>query len=252
MFGTCLTCGLRADLEAHHVAGRHNHQTLTIPVCLDCHRILSSWQRSAGIELDAAATRMELDATRALVVGAMHLIRLFAQRHASQSWTPASLAIHGGRAVSKLLDALGPVDRVGRWLPDPTAPPVEATPVSWPAATEADRVAEMAHLTSALSTILGAVPPMTLDSLADIARDPTRWMHRVDQATQEPVFAATLCDLISQYLQLSEAMMARLLSLDDVTGIDESLVRQADAWLLAMGMLLDHAWSLVADPGVAR
>ena len=74
MEGVCLTCGLYTSLEAHHIAGRHNHATLTVPVCSDCHRVLSHWQLATGIELHHDADLSELDATRALLVGALHLL----------------------------------------------------------------------------------------------------------------------------------------------------------------------------------
>src|SRR5450756_1676217 len=107
----CLTCGQFAELEAHHVAGRHNHRALTVALCPECHRVLSAWQLASGVELAAAAERTELDATRALVVGVMQLLQLFAQRHAECSWLPAGLWTHSGRAASRMLDGCGPADR---------------------------------------------------------------------------------------------------------------------------------------------
>ena len=99
----CLNCGPSTDIDAHHIAGRRNHP-LTVDVCVGCHRILSIWQRAAGIELRDAVEGTEMDATRALLVGAMHLVQLFAQRHAESAWFPNWLAIHttrsgDGRAV---------------------------------------------------------------------------------------------------------------------------------------------------------
>ena len=50
MLGICLTCGYDAnDVEGHHVAGLVNYPTLTVPVCGDCHRVLTAWQRASGI-----------------------------------------------------------------------------------------------------------------------------------------------------------------------------------------------------------
>jgi hypothetical protein len=168
----CLTCGQFAELEAHHVAGRHNHRALTVALCPDCHRVLSGWQLASGVELDVAAERTELDATRALVVGAMQLLQLFAQRHAECSWLPAELLTHSGRAASRMLDGCGPADRPGRWLPDPTVPPCEATPVGWPKAAELARTSQFAHLVLALAQILGEPPPIPAEQLTDIAADP--------------------------------------------------------------------------------
>lgn len=49
----CLGCGMYGPVELHHVAGRHNIPELVVPVCSPCHRILTSWQYSAGLELHA-------------------------------------------------------------------------------------------------------------------------------------------------------------------------------------------------------
>src|SRR4051812_6647384 len=99
MTGPCLTCGLHVHLHAHHVAGRHNHATLTVAVCADCHRILTSWQLASGVELDANAPRTDLDAQRALLVGVAQLIQLYAQRHPEHSAISSPLAIHTVRAA---------------------------------------------------------------------------------------------------------------------------------------------------------
>lgn len=42
--GRCTTCGVHAPIERHHAAGR-KHWAVTIPVCLNCHAILSHYQR---------------------------------------------------------------------------------------------------------------------------------------------------------------------------------------------------------------
>jgi len=245
----CLTCGLLGDLEAHHVAGRHNHATLTVAVCLDCHSILSTWQRSAGIELDAAAHHGELDATRALVVGAVHLVLLYAQRHANESWFPASLAVLSARAMSKMLDAMGPTDRVGRWLPDPTVPPTEATPVQWPTRTDTDRIVEMAHLARALSGILGEVAPLPIATLIDIAAHPDRFNDAIGRAAHEHAFTTTLLELVSRYLDLSAGIVKALLAADAVGIGDTDVLTQVDAWFAAATQLLEHVWR-VTDTGV--
>lgn len=242
MLDVCLTCGLIGDLEAHHVAGRHNHATLTVAVCLDCHSILSTWQRSAGIELDAAAHHGDLDATRALVVGAVHLVLLYAQRHANESWFPAPLAVLSARAMSKMLDSMGPTDRVGRWLPDPTVPPTEATPVRWPTRTETDRIVEMAHLARALSGILGEVAPLPIATLIDIAAHPDRFNDAIGRAAHEHAFAGTLLALVSRYIDLSTGIVKALLSSDDVGIGDTDVLTQFDGWFAAATQLLEHVW----------
>src|SRR5215203_5376042 len=163
MDGVCLTCGLFTNLEAHHVAGRHNHATLTVAVCTDCHRFLTHWQLAAGIELHHDAEVSDLDAMRALLVGTVHLLVLYGQRHGDVSWIRSPISIYMARAVSKVLDLFEPASRPGRWLPDPTMPPLEATPVAWPAASEADRITQVADLTLQLSRILAEQPPLTVD-----------------------------------------------------------------------------------------
>lgn len=104
MNGICLTCGIYADLEAHHVAGRHNNMQLTVLVCLECHRTLTRWQYAAGIDLKERSPRTELDALRTVAVGATHVLRLYAERRGQASPIPASLAVHTARAISRLMD----------------------------------------------------------------------------------------------------------------------------------------------------
>jgi hypothetical protein len=40
----CAICDRVAPSESHHVASKRQHPTLTLPVCLNCHRILSRRQ----------------------------------------------------------------------------------------------------------------------------------------------------------------------------------------------------------------
>jgi len=45
--GCCLICGYNDDpliIEEHHFAGKHN-SNITIPVCPNCHRVLSNKQK---------------------------------------------------------------------------------------------------------------------------------------------------------------------------------------------------------------
>jgi len=243
--GVCLTCGLRTDLEAHHVAGRHNHATLTVAVCVDCHRILTRWQYASGTELAEGADTAALDASRALVVGAVHLVQLFAQRHADLSWFPAPLAILAARAASKVLDALQPATRPGRWLPDPTVPPIEATPTAWPGATEVDRIVEMTHLTREVSEILGEASPLTVAVLAEIAGDPLRFQAAWDDAVSDTAIGMQVLDMVSKYLELSTEMMHRLLTLDDIAASDDELVSAAAEWFRSGEEFLTEALRIV-------
>lgn len=55
----CARCGIttletlvplrRRVLEAHHVCGRANDAALTVPVCRNCHAILTEGQQAAGV-----------------------------------------------------------------------------------------------------------------------------------------------------------------------------------------------------------
>ena len=56
----CARCGVstpetlvaarRTILEAHHACGRANDDALTVPVCRNCHAILTEGQRAAGAD----------------------------------------------------------------------------------------------------------------------------------------------------------------------------------------------------------
>lgn len=62
----CVRCGLsepltlvalhRRYLEEHHICARENDASLTVPVCRNCHAILTDGQRSAGVTFDAPPT----------------------------------------------------------------------------------------------------------------------------------------------------------------------------------------------------
>ena len=62
----CARCGMtemdalvsmkRRLLEAHHVCGRANDESLTVPVCRNCHAMLTEGQRSAGVSFDPPPT----------------------------------------------------------------------------------------------------------------------------------------------------------------------------------------------------
>jgi hypothetical protein len=245
MRGVCLTCGLSGELEAHHVAGRRNHAA-TVGVCVECHRILSIWQRAAGIELRETVDGTELDATRALLVGALHLVRLFAQQHADGNFFPNWLVIHTGRAVSKLLDMMQPPDRAGRWLPDPTVPPIEAIPIPQRSVSEAEQIAEIAHLGGALSTIVGEIPEFPASTLTVIAENPRWWIEAVEHAVgQDLAYATALAGLVEQYMDLSRGMIERLLQVDDLDQSDEVLLDELTAWFDCMRELLNKVQTII-------
>lgn len=68
-FGTgaaCVRCGItaletlvpikRRFLEAHHVCGQVNDDDLTVPVCRNCHAILTEGQQAAGVTFTTPPT----------------------------------------------------------------------------------------------------------------------------------------------------------------------------------------------------
>ena len=79
----CIRCGIttpemlvpvkRRFLEDHHVCGRANDEALTVPVCRNCHAILTEGQRSAGVIFDAPPTLLhQLAAALASLFAMLH------------------------------------------------------------------------------------------------------------------------------------------------------------------------------------
>lgn len=64
----CARCGVtttaalmgapRSLLETHHVCGRANDAALTVPLCRNCHAVLTESQRTAGVDLTPPPTRL--------------------------------------------------------------------------------------------------------------------------------------------------------------------------------------------------
>ncbi len=62
----CMRCGIteletlvpvrRSILEAHHACGRANDAGLTVPVCRNCHAILTERQQAVGVTFESPAT----------------------------------------------------------------------------------------------------------------------------------------------------------------------------------------------------
>ena len=245
MTGTCLTCGLlTTDLEAHHVAGRHNHRTLIVPVCPDCHHILSTWQRASGVELEDTTPVTALDATRALLVGVAELLRLFGQRHADATLIGAPLATHTARAMSKLLDGFGPLDRPGRWLPDPSVPPTEAVPVGWPAAGTGAQVRELACLLREVASILG--DPSALFTV--LTEDPERLCAAFDTGSPE---LAELSSKLVDHVASCQQMILRLLTVESANGVDPQLLDDLGSWYMSAYAQLERMFALALDVKVA-
>lgn len=54
----CLTPTPRSILEAHHVVGRENDATLTVPLCRNCHAEVTEGYRDAGVSLKRPPTQL--------------------------------------------------------------------------------------------------------------------------------------------------------------------------------------------------
>jgi hypothetical protein len=212
-----------------------------VAVCPDCHRILSAWQLSYGIQLDADAPRGDLDTLRALMVGVAQLLLLYAQRHPERTVVGISLAAHTARAISKILDATGPPDRPGRWLPDPTMAPTEATPVAWPLENETEWFTEWAHLLRVLAMALGEQSPIAPQTFATLAANPDRLSLAIDSG--EPVLAHALARLVD-YVTNSHQIILRLLEVQDPSRLDEELLEEAAVWISTGHRLLCGALSV--------
>lgn len=244
MDGICLTCGTFADLEAHHVAGRHNNMQLTVLVCVDCHRILTRWQYAAGIDLEEQSPRTELDVLRALAVGATHVLRLYAERHGEASPIPVSLAVHTARALSRLMDSAGDPDRSARSLPDPRVPPVDVVPVG-PPVDNPRRVAEFADLVRGLTDLLGDQPPLMASVLGSIAADPEHFQQSITDLFEGPESCERLLQLVVETMTQGAAVVTQLLQLPDPRRIDPQLLEEARVWIDTGVRLLQQALATV-------
>jgi hypothetical protein len=60
--GCCLACGVvsptGAGIERHHELGRAHHATATVCLCLNCHALVSEYQRYLGVDLAPQADRV--------------------------------------------------------------------------------------------------------------------------------------------------------------------------------------------------
>ncbi len=244
MDGVCLTCGTFAPLEAQHVAGRHNHHSLTVLVCRPCHESLTRWQYAAGIDLEEKSPRTELDALRALAVGATHLLRLYAERHDDASPIPAPLAIHTARAISLLMDASGDPQRPARWLPDPRKPPIDVIPVGAPTDDPA-RIGELAELIRELSEELAVPPPLPPDTLRTVGSHPAQFAEAVDRAFADPRTVEQILALIEQVMSRGASVLAQLLRLPSFDHVDGPLLEEARVWIDTGMQLLEKVLTSV-------
>ncbi len=91
----CVLCGVttpetlvavrRALLEKHHVCGRANDADLTVPVCRNCHAVLTEGQRAAGVTFTAPQTLLHQIA--AALASFFAFLHDFAER--GMAWTDA-------------------------------------------------------------------------------------------------------------------------------------------------------------------
>lgn len=67
----CLTPTPRSILEAHHVVGRENDATLTVPLCRNCHAEVTEGYRDAGVSLKRPPTLLHKLAAILRALGAL-------------------------------------------------------------------------------------------------------------------------------------------------------------------------------------
>ncbi len=250
MDAVCLTCGTRGPVEGHHIAGRYNDKQLVVPVCVECHLILTNWQYASGIELGEAAPRSELDVQRAVLVGALHVIQLYAQRHSDYSWLSADLATLMSRVCSKLLDDTGDPDREGRWLPDPTYPVTLGTVTTWNGDTEDERVSEFAWLVLALGKVFGDMPTFTASRLRQMATRPADFRRAFAVIARDDAAMRLIAIQLADYIDAADALVRRLLLLPDPPVEDATIVEDAAAYFEATSRLGQTVFDL-ADAAIA-
>lgn len=242
----CITCGNWSRVELHHVAGERNQKSLTVPVCIPCHRILSTWQLAAGIELVRSAEVTEEDRQRALIVGCCHLVVLMARRQPDAPWIGAEALTRWTRAFSRMLDELLPSDRPGRWLPDPS---VVLPPVSEAHWVEEHRVlwfGELAHLVVGLLDAANSDARGLRPLAVSMAADPQWWVEQIQTlgrwSTGADGLVMTLVSVSAVLRQVAMLLMDPHLPsveqqrlLDDLWASDASVTRL----LLTMSQLDD-------------
>lgn len=78
VFFLCVLCWNEGRIEKHHVSGRVNHNRV-IPVCRNCHLILTRHQHRSGLCL-SEDERTDLELMRAIVVGYQGVTNLFSHK----------------------------------------------------------------------------------------------------------------------------------------------------------------------------
>lgn len=184
--GACLTCGRSGDLEQHHVAGWRNDPDLTVGLCVPCHRLVTSLQNAAGVNL-TDGPRTEVDIARATLVGTAHLLEVFFARHPGFSQLPPGTIRVAGRLVSAGLDLSADPDRPGRTTPDSRRR--VPTPIHGICHDPAQAMADWARFVSELERILGSG---CLEIAARVVRDQIHPASATDIALVVGALAITL------------------------------------------------------------
>jgi hypothetical protein len=107
----CAICAKELPTEIHHVAMKRQIESLTIVVCLNCHAILSLWQKRWH-----RSCLTERHPLRFLVQGVHDVTRLWLERSPAAKHSRAFLAMLGQAALIALsylrLDALADLGAV--------------------------------------------------------------------------------------------------------------------------------------------
>lgn len=246
MTGVCVACGRHGEIEAHHVAGRANHPSLTVPVCVGCHRWwLTVRQYAAGLVLDHQASRTEIDRVRALLVGVFDLAAAHAL-HTAPADTASGLgaaALWSQRGFCRLLDLADPDPDVRP--PQPVISLTSPDPVGG-----GDVVASIAGVAVLLAPfareVFGDAHPVTR-VVAVAQRDPAALLPGLGVLFANPDRSATTAALLTDAVnQLRTAAGALLAAPDPATARPADfapLIDAARAWLATV----DRVAELLAE-----
>lgn len=231
----CLACGIGGDGELHHVAGERNHATLTIPVCLTCHGILSRWQQSAGIYLEQGP-RHPVDVARAAVVGFTHAVELFVLYQPGMS-AIANAVRRAGWLASAAWDSGADPARLNRWTPDPAV--VLPLPEPRPEPASASVVLDgWTRLMDQVTVLLNATDPGSILGQAVAHYSPS--LRLAEELGQD---LATLHDLV-------EAVTHGMLYHYPRVESDEDAARWV--WATSLGITLRSLPPFTTDPEPGR
>ncbi|GAA4403400.1 hypothetical protein [Tsukamurella soli] len=213
--GVCAACGRIGRIEAHHLAGRVNDPTLTVPVCRDCHRgYLTPWQYADGVGLRHDGVDNEVDTLRALVHGMFRFLALMCQRTGGDPAQLADDCILTARGFSSLLDAVGPPDRQGRWSPDPRNADPVAGPVIPAGGSAAERLHDLATSFLTATEPVAGVDPLRV-VLVDIVADPERYLDAWEEFVADPDRYTQMCATVGEIAEWSHNATLGLLDLAD-------------------------------------